>query len=263
MVSHLVVHRGSRTVRSHRASPRCRTVSNPLLPRPRTTTPANITVRQREACPLATRDVRQAAAAQAGGNCKPETAESAASRIRRALPMPRPPIKAIGRAWEEPTHLLVQLDDLKKHEITQGWATEASATIHELGPAIAIGEAGTAEILQHLEQLAGKTPSMLTKINDETLAQNLSRTSYSLERRITAWKQIGRMGGMSAADSPVRSIRELQQVPQRHRSAHRQFVGRACLAEILVDRILARLGGHAATATSGCRKIWPSRCSSG
>jgi len=132
-----------------------------------------------------------------------QTSESAASEPSTGS---IGPIKAIGRAWEEPTHLLVQLDDLKKHELTQGWATDAAATIHELGPAISIGEARTAEILQRLEQLAGKTPSMLTKINDELLAQNLSRTSHALERRITVWKQIGRMGGMSAADSPAPAV---------------------------------------------------------
>ena len=115
-------------------------------------------------------------------------------------------MKAIGRAWEEPAHLLVQLEELKKHEITQGWAAEASAAVRKLGPAISVGAAETAEILQHLEQLASETPSLLTKVNDEALAQNLSRTSHALERRITVWKQIGRMGGMVAADAPAPAV---------------------------------------------------------
>ncbi len=113
------------------------------------------------------------------------------------------PMKAIGRAWEEPTHLLVQLEELKKHQMTQGWAAEASAAIHKLGPAISVGAAQTTEILQHLEQLAGEAPSLLTKIDDGTVAQNLSRTADALERRITVWKQIGRMGGMVAANAPA------------------------------------------------------------
>ena len=49
-------------------------------------------------------------------------------------------------------------------------------------------------------------PSLLTKVNDETLAHNLSRTSHALERRITIWKQIGRMGGMVAANAPAPAV---------------------------------------------------------
>ncbi len=117
-----------------------------------------------------------------------------------------PPMKAIGRAWEEPTFLLTQLEELKRHEITQGWATEASVAIHKLGPAISVGAAETTQILQHLEQLVGETPSLLTKVHDEALAQVLSGTSHALERRITIWKQIGRMGGMAAADAPAPAV---------------------------------------------------------
>ena len=115
-------------------------------------------------------------------------------------------MKAIGRAREEPAHLLVpQLEELKKREVTQGWATEASAAVHKLGQGISVGTAST-EILQHLEQLARETPALLTKVNDETLAQNLSRTSYALERRIAVWKQIGQMGGMVAANAPAPAV---------------------------------------------------------
>jgi hypothetical protein len=116
------------------------------------------------------------------------------------------PMKAIGRAWEAPTHLLVQLEELTKHEMTQGWATEASVTVRKLGPAIAVGAAETKEILQHLEKLTGETPSLLTKVNDEALARNLSRTSRALERRIPVWKQIGQMGGMAAAAAPAPAV---------------------------------------------------------
>jgi len=118
----------------------------------------------------------------------------------------QPPMKALGRAWEEPAHLLFQLDELKQHEITQGWAVEASASVRKLGPAISVGAAETTEILQHLEQLTREASSLLTKVSDETLAQNLSRTARALERRITVWKQIGQMGGMAAADAPTPAI---------------------------------------------------------
>ncbi len=141
--------------------------------------------------------------ADKAGPTGPQTSESAASKASMAT---IGPMRAIGRAWEEPTHLLGQLDELKKHDMTQGWASETSATIHKLGPAISVGAAQTAEILQHLEQLAGETPSLLTKISDEALAQNLSGTSQGLERRIAIWKQIGRMGGMDAANVPSPAV---------------------------------------------------------
>ena len=153
-------------------------------------------------------------------------------------------MKAIGRAWEEPAQLLVQLEELKKHEITEGWSNEVSATVQKLGPAISVGAAETTEILQHLEQLAGETPTLVTKVNDESLAQNLSRTSQALGRRIPVWKQIGQMGGMSAADAPAAGRRsaQFQQVPERDRPTHEQFVGRTRLAEVSADRVAARLG---------------------
>ena len=115
-------------------------------------------------------------------------------------------MKAIGRAWEEPAQLLVRLEELKKHEITQEWATEVSLSLRKLGPAISVGTPQTTEILQHLEQLAAETPSLVTKINDEALAQNLCRTSSALQRRVTVWKQIGQMGGMPAADAPMPEV---------------------------------------------------------
>ena len=116
------------------------------------------------------------------------------------------PMKAIGQAWQEPAHLLLQLEELKKHEITKAWAIEASAAVHKLGPAISVGAPQTAEILQRLEQLTDEGSSLVTKVSDETLAQDLSRTSHALERRIPVWKQIGRMGGMVAANAPVPEV---------------------------------------------------------
>ena len=116
------------------------------------------------------------------------------------------PMKAIGRAWEEPAQLLVQLEELKKHESLRSGQAQALVSVHKLGPAIAVGAAETTAILQHLEQLTGESPSLLTKVNDETLAANLSRTSHALARRIPVWKQIGQMGGMAAADAPVPAV---------------------------------------------------------
>ncbi len=52
----------------------------------------------------------------------------------------------------------------------------------------------------------------------------------------------GRHGRCQRSRAGRRSAK-LQQVPQRDRSAHEQFVGRTCLAEVLADRVLARLGG--------------------
>ena len=116
------------------------------------------------------------------------------------------PMSAIGRAWEEPAQLLTQLEELKTHEATQEWAGETSAAIGKLGPAIAVGTAETPEILQHLEQLSHQAPSLLTKVTDRTVAAHLSGTAQALERRVKLWKQIGRMGGMIAANAPAPAV---------------------------------------------------------
>jgi hypothetical protein len=116
------------------------------------------------------------------------------------------PMKAIGRAWEEPAHLLLQLEKLKKQEVAQAWATEASAAIRKLGPAISVGAPETAEILQHLEQLTGAAPSLATKVGDQALALDLARIALALDRRIPVWKQIGRMGGMAGANAPLPAV---------------------------------------------------------
>ena len=41
-----------------------------------------------------------------------------------SLEAPSRPMKAIGRAWEEPADLLARLEQLKKHESASAWATE-------------------------------------------------------------------------------------------------------------------------------------------
>ncbi len=149
--------------------------------------------------------------ATADGPQQVETAKPAA-KVEAAVPpaseaaASEPPMKAIGRAWEEPKFLLVQLDELRKHEVTQGWAIETSKAITALGPAISVGAPQTTEILRHLEQLTRAAPALATKVNDASLADNLARTSSALERRITVWKQIGQMGGMEAANAPAPAV---------------------------------------------------------
>ena len=194
-------------VAAESSPPNSETVANPVrpvVPEPQPVVEQNSSANPQPALPQASAAVI-AESPQSAAVAKPAIVAEAAP------PAPSPavaeaPIKAIGRAWEEPAHLLLQLQDLQKHEVTRGWATEASIAVHKLGPAISIGAAETAEILQRLEQLAGETPSLLTKVDDENLAQNLSLTSYGLERRITIWKQIGRMGGMARADVPVPAV---------------------------------------------------------
>ncbi|MGO9114639.1 MAG: hypothetical protein ACLP9L_35940 [Thermoguttaceae bacterium] len=162
-------------------------------------------------------------------NAKPANRAGATPPLGSESAIAEPPMKAIGRAWEEPKDLLAQFEELEKHEITRAWATEASVTVRKLGPAISVGAVESREILQHLDQLAGAARSLVTKVADETLAENLSRTSHALERRITVWKQIGQMGGMVAANAPTpavdpqsfnRCLREIDQLTNDSSEGH-------------------------------------------
>ena len=112
------------------------------------------------------------------------------------------PMRAIGRAWEEPTFLLAQLEQLKRHTEVKAWAAETINEIRKLGPAIAVGAPQTVEILRHLEQAAGQARAKAEKMDDSATAQELSSVAQALERRIVVWKQIGQMGGMVAANVP-------------------------------------------------------------
>jgi len=180
-----------------------------VVPEPKPSVEQNLPPANPQPVPSQHNAVATADSTKPTDGAKPTENVKSADRAEAVIPPARtsavaePPMKAIGRAWEEPVHLLVQLDELKKHEITRAWATEVSATVHSLGPAISVGAAETTEILQHLERLGNDTPTLLTKISEENLAQNLSRTSLGLVRRITVWKQIGQMGGMVAADAPA------------------------------------------------------------
>ncbi len=116
------------------------------------------------------------------------------------------PIRAIGRAWEEPSFLLGQLEQLRKHEPAQAWATETINQIHKLGPAIAVGAPQTVEILDRLEELSRQGTALAEKTEDQAVAQDICRTAYALRPRIAIWKQIGQMGGMVAADAPAPSV---------------------------------------------------------
>jgi hypothetical protein len=134
-----------------------------------------------------------------------EKSDSEPARNAESAPLERP-IMALGRAWVEPADLLRGLDDLAKYEATRTWAAEAAAEVRKLGPAISDGAPETAEILQHLELLTRQTPTLLLKVKDESIAEKLSYTSQALLRRLAVWTQIGRMGGMAAANAPVPAV---------------------------------------------------------
>jgi hypothetical protein len=121
-------------------------------------------------------------------------------------PIAEAPMKAIGREWVEPKHLLLQLEDLAKNEATRRWASAALAEVRKLGPAISSGAPETTDILQRLDLLTRETPTLLLKINNEPLAQQLSRASHAMERHVTVWNQIGKMGGLAAADVPAPAV---------------------------------------------------------
>jgi hypothetical protein len=144
-------------------------------------------------------------------NAAPELkAESAAQAAPAAAPsvskVESRPMKAIGRAWEEPNYLLAQLEKLKKYASVQAWANETIGEIRRLGPAIAVGAPQTAEVLRRLDSLARQGLERAAKLDDEAAAQELAYTAYALKPRIAIWRQIGEMGGLRAADAPAPSV---------------------------------------------------------
>ena len=116
---------------------------------------------------------------------------------------PLRPIKAIGRAWEEPSSLLVRLERLKKNESAKDWAVETISEIRKLGPAIAVGAPQTTEILRRLDELVQQAATVAAKTDDDAAAKEIGSTSFALARRIVIWKQIGEMGGLLLADAPA------------------------------------------------------------
>jgi hypothetical protein len=116
------------------------------------------------------------------------------------------PIKAIGHAWEEPSYLLAQLEQLQNRAGAQAWAKEVTREIGKLGPAIAVGAPQTASILRHLDGLANSAPALAGRMDDQATVQQLCRTAGVLQRHVAVWRQIGQMGGMVAADAPVPAV---------------------------------------------------------
>ena len=119
---------------------------------------------------------------------------------------PSLPIKAIGRAWEEPACLLARLEQLKKSDSAKAWATETINEIRKLGPAIAVGAPQTAEILGRLDELVHQAQPAAAKTDDDAIAREIDSTASALGRRIVIWKQIGQMGGLLLADAPVPNV---------------------------------------------------------
>jgi hypothetical protein len=166
--------------------------SKPELPQPSSTATAEAAKSQANSLPT-----EQGKPANKVAEATSPASESAANESPR---------KALGGGWVEPSQLMLQLDDLSKHEATRAWASEVAADIRKLGPAISAGTPETTEILQHLELLTRRSPTLLLKVNDDVAAQKLSRTSHALLRHVNVWNQIGKMGGMAAADVPLPAV---------------------------------------------------------
>jgi hypothetical protein len=116
------------------------------------------------------------------------------------------PMKAIGRAWEEPASLLVRLQRLQMNEPSRTWAAETINDIQKLGPAIAVGAPETDEILGRLDEQVRKAATVASTTDDDTIALEIGSTAHALARRLVIWKQIGQMGGMMLADAPAPTV---------------------------------------------------------
>ncbi len=173
---------------------------------------------------------------------------------------PSRPMKAIGRAWEEPASLLAQLEKLKSNESAKDWAVETISEIRKLGPAIAVGAPQTAEILGRLDELVHQATAVAAKTDDDAAAKEVQSASFALARRLVIWKQIGQMGGLILADAPAPTVQPalVQQGAFRRSRSLPPTRRRATPGENTCSSIRSAIGPRAAaTVTSGCRTSWP------
>ena len=107
-------------------------------------------------------------------------------------PSPETKEKKLRPDWPMPLALYAQLDELAKNATTRQWAEEIRRLFDDLGPALAL-ESGRANdevssTFARLRALNDKADSATDRMEDDILAEQLRRASYSLRRRLDLWQ---------------------------------------------------------------------------
>ncbi len=128
--------------RAHAAEPDS-AAGRPVVPEPQSS--AADTMRQPSSEPasvttqVASADDRPDPEVQAAPTVELPLSKGVSAKDASTAEIESRPIKAIGRAWEEPSYLLAQLEQLQNRGEAQAWARETISQIGKLGPAIAVG----------------------------------------------------------------------------------------------------------------------------
>jgi hypothetical protein len=140
------------------------------------------------------------------GPVAPEPAAPQGQAVSEPAPGTQPKVaeqgsKAAAVPWEQPDTLLSRVDELATHAATRRWAAETAELVRKLGAVIATEPEEAGRSLQRLEQLCAEASPMVASVKDKNVAQNLSRASHALERRLGVWKEVIGLGRKAAAAS--------------------------------------------------------------
>lgn len=102
--------------------------------------------------------------------------------------------KIIQPDWPMPIALFAQLHKLNENVTTRQWATETRRLIEALGLALSSqsgrAESQVASFFSRLRALNDRADRATDKMEDDCLAEQLRRASYSLRRRLDLWQLI-------------------------------------------------------------------------
>jgi hypothetical protein len=105
--------------------------------------------------------------------------------------------------WQQPKALLDSLGGLGSDGAVGRWASDTSRLVRELGPALARGSSQSDAILQRLEQLAGQVGSLMSTLEDRSLARKLSGAGHALRRRLDVWHEIVAASGPAPPEAEL------------------------------------------------------------
>ena len=115
-------------------------------------------------------------------------------------PTPTPPAEQ-KQSWPKPIALMAQLQALSGDGPVAQWSDDVTHHIEALGPAI-VGDSDEAQaIIRRLNNLATSGHSMAGSVSDRSLARNLRRAAYALQRRIDVWVKITQLGTRDLNDT--------------------------------------------------------------